>query len=296
MRQVIKLTLFCLVVSPLLFAADYRFVKIDFPNATQTLANGINARGDIVGRYLDAEGVGHGYLLRKGVFSAFDFPHATLTAAFALNAQGDIVGRFTDANGTDHGFLLTDGKFTQIDYPGASGTWARGINNAGDIVGSHFDPVGIEHGFLLKDGTFLNIHVPGSSCEHVGMAQDNGRVVVGSFCNTPDGMLYGFVRNRQGEFQTINFPGSGLICTGARWINERGDVVGPYTRVNNPDECLTTNKHGYLMREGQFVAIDPPAAVDSQPDAINDDGQIVGIYTDDAGVIHGYQAIPKDER
>ncbi len=34
MRQIIKLTLFCLALSPLLFAADYRFVKIDFPNAT----------------------------------------------------------------------------------------------------------------------------------------------------------------------------------------------------------------------------------------------------------------------
>jgi len=296
MRQIIKLTLFCLALSPLLFAADYRFVKIDFPNATLTRANGINARGDIVGLYFDADGVGHGYLLRKGVFSTIDFPGASLTAPFALNARGDIVGFFEDDNGTDHGFLLSDGKFTQVNYPGASGTWARGINNAGDIVGSHFNAAGIDHGFLLKDGTFHNIHVPGSSCEHVGMPEDNGRVLAGSFCNTPDGMLYGFVRNRPGEFQTIHFPGSGLICTGARWINERGDVVGPYTRVNNPDECLAVDKHGYLMRQGQFVTIDPPGAVDSQPDAINDDGVIVGLYKDKAGVIHGYKAIPTDER
>ena len=296
MRQIIKLTLLFLAVSPLLFAADYRFVKIDFPNSTQTLANGINARGDIVGRYSDAEGVFHGFLLRKGVFSTIDFPGASLTAAFALNARGDIAGRFTDANGIDHGFLLSDGKFTQIDYPGAAGTWARGINNAGDIVGSHFNAAGIERGFLLKDGTFLNIHVPNSFCEHVGMAQDNGRVLAGSFCNAPDGTLYGFVRSRQGEFQTIHFPGPGLICTGARWINERGDVVGPYTRVNNPDECLAVPKHGYLMRQGKFVTIDPPGAIDTQPDAINDDGVIVGLYTDRTGLTHGYKAIPKDER
>ena len=54
MRQIIKMTLLCLAISPLLSAADYRFVRIDFPHATQTLANGINARGDIVGSYLDA--------------------------------------------------------------------------------------------------------------------------------------------------------------------------------------------------------------------------------------------------
>ena len=294
--QVVRLTLFCLALSPLLFAADYHFVKIDFPNATQTVANGINARGDIVGRYLDADGVFHGYLLSKGVFSTIDFPGAALTAAFAINARGDIAGRFMDTSGTDHGFLLSDGKFTQIDYPGASGTWARGIDNAGDIVGSHFTGTGNEHGFIFKYGLLHNIHVPSSSCEHVVMAQDNGRGVAGSFCNASDGMLYGFVRTRQGEFQTINFPGQGLICTGARWINERGDVVGPYSKVKNPDECGVAKTHGYLMREGKFVTIDPPGAVGTQPDAINDDGQIVGLYTDKAGAIHGYKATPKDER
>ena len=296
MRQVIKLTLFCLAVSPLLLAADYRFVKIDFPNATSTRANGINARGDVVGLYFDADDIGHGYLLRKGVFSTIDFPGASLTAPFALSARGDIAGRFVDANGIDHGFLLSDGKFTQIDYPGAAGTWARGINNAGDIGGSHFNAAGIEGGFLLKDGTFHNIQVPGSCGEHVAMAQDNGRVLVGSFCHNPDGVLYAFVRNRPGEFQTIHFPGSGLICTGARWINERGDIVGSYTRVNNPDECLPSKKHGYLLRQGKFVTIDPPGAIDTQSDAINDDGQIAGVYTDKAGVVHGYKAIPKDEK
>jgi hypothetical protein len=30
------MALLCLAVSPLLFAADHRFVKIDFPNATAT--------------------------------------------------------------------------------------------------------------------------------------------------------------------------------------------------------------------------------------------------------------------
>jgi uncharacterized membrane protein len=290
MRQVIKLTLFCLAVSPLLFAADYRFVKIDFPNATETLANGINARGDIVGRYADAEGVFHGFLLRKGVFSTIDFPGASLTAAFALNARGDIAGHFVDANGIEHGFLLRDGEFTQIDFPGAAGTFARGISNAGDVVGVYSDPAGIGHGFLLKDGTFHKIHVPGSCGEQLSMAQDNGRVLVGSFCTNPDRRVYGFVRNRPGGFQTINFPGHGLVCTGARWINEKGDIVGVYGR-----NCAGV-RQGYLLRQGKFVTIDPPGAVDTQADAINDDGVIVGLYTDRAGVTHGYKATPKDER
>jgi uncharacterized membrane protein len=282
MKLVIKLTLLGLAVSSLLFAADYRFVKIDFPNATQTLANGINARGDIVGRYADADGVFHGFLLRKGVFSTIDFPGASLTAAFALNARGDIAGRFVDANGIEHG------EFTQIDFPGAAGTNALGVSNAGDVVGLHFGPAGNGHGFLLKDGTFHDIHVPNSSGEQVTMAQDNGRVLVGSFGSNLDGHTYGFVRNRPGEFQTINFPGHRLVCTGARWINEKGDIVGPY----GPN-CAGI-RHGYLLRQGKFVTIDPPGAVDTQADAINDDGVIVGLYKDKAGVTHGYKAIPNE--
>ena len=115
MRKAIKLALFCLALSSLLSAADYRFVKIDFPNAIATTAGSINARGDISGRYEDANGVSHGFLLRKGVFSTIDFPNASFTVARAMNARGDIAGRFQDAN--DHGFLLHDGHFTQIDYP-----------------------------------------------------------------------------------------------------------------------------------------------------------------------------------
>ena len=294
MRQIIKLTLLYVALSPLLFAADYRFVNIDVPGSIETLANGINARGDVVGRYTDANDVTHGYLLHKGVFSTIDVPGASLTAAFALNARGDIAGRFVDLGGVNHGFVLRDGEFTQIDFPGATGTFARGINNAGDLVGVHFNEAGIEGGFLLKDGVFHNIHVPGSCGEHVSMAQDNGRMLVGSFCSNPDGALYAFVRNRPGEFQTINFPGPGLVCTGARWVNERGDIVGPYVRAHSSD--CAGEMHGYVLRRGRFVTIDPPGAIETQPNSINDDGQIVGLYMDNAGVIHGYKAIPNDEK
>ena len=287
MKQIIKSTLLFLAVSPLLFAANYRFVKIDFPNSIETLANGINARGDIVGRYADADGVFHGFLLRKGVFSTIDFPGSSFTAAFTLNARGDIAGHFLDANGMNHGFLLSDGKFIQIDFPVAVATEAHGISNAGDVVGVYFDPAGNNHGFLLKDGTFHNIHVPDSLGNGVNMAQDNGRVLVGSFGSSLDGHVYGFVRTRPGEFHTINFPGKGLVCTGARWINEKGDIVGVYGR-----NCAGV-RQGYLLRQGKFVTIAPPGAVVTQADAINDDGVIVGLYQDKAGVFHGYKATPE---
>jgi hypothetical protein len=135
MRQIAQVFVFCLALSAVLFATDYRFVKIDFPNAIATTAGSINARGEISGLYFDADGVGHGFRLIKGTFSTIDFPDASFTSARAMNARGDIAGRIHDANGNDHGFLLRDGQFTQVDYPGADATVGRGINNAGECHG-----------------------------------------------------------------------------------------------------------------------------------------------------------------
>ncbi|HYK90360.1 MAG TPA: hypothetical protein VE398_16410, partial [Acidobacteriota bacterium] len=121
----IKVILVCLALSSVLAAADYRFVRIDVPGATFTAALSINARGDIVGRFVDANGVSHGYLLHKGVFTTIDFPGALFTAARAINARGDIAGRMALDDGVDHAFLLHEGRFTQIDYRGSSGTIGR---------------------------------------------------------------------------------------------------------------------------------------------------------------------------
>ncbi len=45
---------------------SYRFISIDYPGAKTTYAYGINARGHIVGAYVDSAGKQHGYLLVRG--------------------------------------------------------------------------------------------------------------------------------------------------------------------------------------------------------------------------------------
>jgi len=300
MQRAIKMVLFWLALCSPLLAADYRFAKIDFPNAIATTAGSINARGDISGLYFDANGVGHGFLLSKGVFSTIDFPDASFTSARAMNARGDIAGRIHDANGNDHGFLLHDGHFTQIDYPGAAATVGRGINNAGDATGNHVNSAGTESGFILKDGTFYNVRVPHSCGTDVWMAEDNGRVLVGDFGvgnDCANSVLHGYLRNQTGDFQTIDFPSGGSFpCTGPRWINERGDIVGIYVVANSADECSGGALRGFLLRQGKYIAIDVPGSTSTSVLGINDDGVIVGSYSDKQGVDHGFKAVPKDEQ
>ena len=44
-------------------SSSYTFTSFDVPNAASTRAHGINARGQIVGRYIDSSGHHHGFLL-----------------------------------------------------------------------------------------------------------------------------------------------------------------------------------------------------------------------------------------
>jgi len=296
MRQVIRFVIFWLAVSSFSLAADYRFVKIDFPNGFNTVASGINARGDISGRYDDANGDVHGFLLRKGVFTAIDVPGASFTSARAINARGDIAGRMKDADGVDHAFLLHDGQFTQVDFPGASFTVGRGINNAGDVTGNYIDSTGTEIGFVLQDGEFQSILANPCSSD-VWMAMDNGRVLTGDNCTDPDVGLLGYLRDSQGRFRIINFPIHGAyFCTAPRWINERGDIVGLYVVANNADECYGAEVlHAFLLRNGKYTAFDVPGSLSTSALAINDDGIIVGSYTDKHGVNHGFKAVPKHD-
>jgi uncharacterized membrane protein len=299
MRQIAKKFLFCLISSSVLSAADYRFVKIDFPNAISTFAGTINARGDIVGNYDDVNGT-HGYLLRKGRFSTIDFPNASgFTAARSINARGDVAGFFFDANGNQHGYVLRDGQFTQIDYPGASNTIVRGINNAGDITGQHTDSAGNVSGFILQNGKFHNVQAPhsfGSICgTDVWMVADNGRAAVGYFCDNRDQVLHGYLRNRPGHFQNIDFPSGGTFpCTAAHYINERGDITGRYAVANTADECLNGVLRGFVRQQGKYITIHFPGSVKTIATAINDDGVIVGLYFDGHDVSHGFKAVPKD--
>jgi uncharacterized membrane protein len=297
MRQIIKLALFCLLISPLLIAGDYRFLKINVPNSIATEANGINARGDIVGSYTDADGVHHGFLLRKGVFTTIDVPGAAETwAARGINARGDIVGNFDEPGYiARHGYLLSNGQFTQIDYPGSSQTVVERINNANDITGTWLDALGNVSGFVRKDGTFHNVSIPGGTAENVRAAQDNGRVLVGSVY-FDDGGGHGFIKRKPGEFELIDYPGLSVPCTGVRYINQRGEIVGGFARINPDETCYPPFRegHGFLLQDDEFTLIDFPGSPATDAFCINDDRVIVGRYTDRKGNIHGFKAVPRD--
>jgi probable HAF family extracellular repeat protein len=128
--------------------------------AAQTSAQGINARGDIVGMYV-AGGVQHGFLLTDGQFTSLDFPIANVrgTAAKGINPQGEIVGTYVvpvnhDPNIAEDsplycptaadaactkGFFYRHGKYSIVLFPGHPGAVPQRITPDGDIYGCLHD-------------------------------------------------------------------------------------------------------------------------------------------------------------
>ena len=77
------------------------------PGSTYTNSTALTAHGEIIGRYVAANGTGYGYLLKDGLFRTIAFPGASFTGSASMNEQGDIVGRYQNPGSTAfHGFLL----------------------------------------------------------------------------------------------------------------------------------------------------------------------------------------------
>ncbi len=132
--------------------------------ATQTSVRGINARGDIVGFYVDPAGRQHGFLLHNGLYTTVDFPLAGVRATIGngINAQGEIVGQYVLPVNPDveqssplycpqnlpngnanpaciKGFHFGRNEYTTIMFSGHPGAIPQRITSNGDIHGCLHD-------------------------------------------------------------------------------------------------------------------------------------------------------------
>ena len=229
---------------------DGEFAVAQPPGATLTKPGGINNRGDILFKYLDADGIQRGAVLSRGVYRPIEFPGAAVTAPLGQNDRGDIVGNYLDQAGASHGFLLTrHDTYTTVDNPNADdnglvlesfGTIITNINNHGEMVGSY----------------------------------------------TAGGKLLGFVRDRKGRFTTIAPPGA--AATLVTDINDRGDIVGDSSEVSADALFSDGDGDSFLLDKRVYRGIEFPGAVRTVVNAINNRGEMAGSYVDAGGTWHGF--------
>ena len=96
-----------------MLAPGGQLTTYQFPGGSNTQAFGINPQKQIVGSYLDGNGVQHGFVLTnpqgpKSHWQSIDDPNGVgSTVVNGINGAGDLVGFYTDAAGNTDGMLAT---------------------------------------------------------------------------------------------------------------------------------------------------------------------------------------------
>jgi hypothetical protein len=254
-------------VLPVLFMArtsHAQFHDITVPQSSGvTEAFGIDGN-NVVGSYVDAFGISHGYTydISTHMYASFDAPLA-VNGTVATGIQGsNTVGYFNDASGNQHGFVFNGSSYNTIDLAeGLNGTAVTGISG-NYIVGTaqnYFNPLffGLPatQSFVmnLTDSSYTLVNQPDAlaAASNTILNAISGNTAVGGYYdsnNVEHGMIYDIFT---GQFTTVDDP----LGTGGTVLNGLlgDDIVGYYIDSDG-------NSHGmvYDIATGTFQTLDNP--------------------------------------
>jgi probable HAF family extracellular repeat protein len=93
--------------------SNYSYTTFKVPGSTATFPYAINSSGQIVGNYLDANGVPHGFLLSGGAYTTFDQRSRSVRSPWLERWTQRIMGlhgaRSTGGNRNPTRYCLTNG-------------------------------------------------------------------------------------------------------------------------------------------------------------------------------------------
>ena len=131
-----------------------RVVTFAVPDATATFAYQLNTANQIIGYYIDGNGIAHGYMrdTTGNLTFPIDVPGSNGTMLLGNNDLNWGVGSYTSpfTLGTHGFYFITPDDIHTFDYPGATSTSLTGINRQGIACGYFVDAIGFTHGFVAQ--------------------------------------------------------------------------------------------------------------------------------------------------
>ncbi len=259
----------------------------DYPGAGNvTLPQKINEKGDVVGEFIDSNGVVRGFVrFSDGRFSApIVEPNDAVgfTEGRGINNSGTVCGDYVGSDFRVHSFFLSGGTFTEYDVPGALQTNLLSINDAGDFTGAWYDDVsGTFQAFVGHGGTITSFNVAGSTTFAYEI-NNSEQLLVGYYVDG-SGIPHGYFRDANG---TLHFPidPSGSVATFLFGLNDRNWVVGRYRDASGVTHGL------FFVPPDNFFTFNYPGSTFTALNGINDQGVICGRYVDASGNTHGFLA------
>lgn len=216
-------------------------------------------------------------------------PNSTVTTVFAINDKDVIAGSYIgSSDGIEHSFFGPLGSYTSFDAD-TGGSEARGINNKGLITGFSNSQNGYtasEPAFERElDGTIVAVKMAGQQLygQAQGIAAKGGKFA-GTRWDFDNHEAVAFV-GRAGLWRhDPRIPYVHQAST-AGGINSSGVVVGSY---------FTPPTHGFIGSGNSITTVDYPSS-DSQGttlQGINDNGLVVGQWSDSGGNTHSFLLDP----
>ncbi len=146
-------------------------------------------------------------------------------------------------------------------------------------MGNYTDTQGVVHAFVYRDGSYKTID-HSDSIENGFLGINNDDHIAGYYIGT-DQRYHGFVLT-DSVYDCVSFPGA--LDTVAWDVNDFANVVGEFDFSDQNTVIAIVDRHG------SYTSFEDPVASPgaSQADALNDRGQIVGVYVDVDGNAHGF--------
>ena len=131
---------------------------IEYPGASATSANFVNASGSVVGGYIDAKGTYHAYVRTSYyLFASLAHPNVAKLEYFSLHGINDArvaVARAKETGDVPRTFVGTFQQgLEELQFPGSVSTEGWNINQDGSIVGHYDSADGRRHGFIARPTT-----------------------------------------------------------------------------------------------------------------------------------------------
>ncbi len=276
---------------------------IEFPGATETYADFVNASGGMVGSFVDADGLYHPYIRTpRGRFVPLKLPRAASLEYFfvhGINDENVVVARSKPVDGVPLTYvgLLQEG-LQEFKVPGSVSTEGYNINQDGSIVGHYDTEDGHRHGFIARpitdtgapvedqpvatpddlNYTFESIDVPG--VDFLALTASSDFEGYAGYTKSADGEKDVAFTLIDGVFTTYDFPGSQNTYFYA--LGNNGNAAGHY----EDSEGLY---HGVILEDGALRQYDFPGAVQTEIYGISDaTGALTGNFIDASGVRRGF--------
>jgi probable HAF family extracellular repeat protein len=219
-------------------------------------------------------------------------PYEGDSFASAINDHGHIVGAIDDdSSGSYDGILWVNGSRTVLGGLGGSSTRPADINNAGQIVGASATATGMGHAFLWQNGEMTDLGVLDGDQDSAAAAINAGGVIVGTSgrLDQDSAVTYRPFIYESGAMRAIATPSSEAYATD---INDAGAVVGLMRSGGT-----FSPYHAWIYVNGVLTNLNsliPPGSGLhlAYANAINNDGEIVGLAYDAERRPHGYLLRP----